>query len=226
MFSHFSSLLEALARRPFARPPRPPPLVRLGTCLHRCRLRLRTTPFLRFVSARPSPRQFLLQPFSSARPSVSRTLARSLSRQSPSLRAGGLSLRALSAICQHRGRSQSPSWSIAHLSSHPSRSPRRRPAVLPLRALPRCRQARGPPLWLPLLLKSSMVLRCVSVTATMYIRRLSTTRHSLQLPRATSLCRLLYPHSPRPVARFSLSYSEERRYLPQRGLVKSRSDGL
>jgi hypothetical protein len=226
MPSHFSSLLKAPARRPFARPLRAPPLVRLGTCLHRCRLRLRTTPFLRSVSARPSPRQFLLRPCSSARPSASRTLARSLSRQSPSLRVGGRSLRALLAICQHRSRFQSPSWSIAHLSLHPSRSPRRRPAVLPLRALPRCRQARGPPLGSPLLLMSSPGLRCVSATATMSICCLSTTRHLLQLSRATSLCLPLYPRSPRPVARFSLSYSEERRHLPRRGLVKSRSDGL
>src|SRR5258706_4125374 len=175
MSSHFSSLHEMLARRACARPPKPPPLVRLGL---RCRLRLHTTPFLRSVSARPSPCMFLLRPFSSARPSVSRTLVRSLSRPSPSPRAGGLSLGAPPAICQRLNRSQSPSCSIVLLSLLLLRLPRRRLAVLPLRALPRSLQARGPPLVSPLLRRGRLtVLRCVSVTAAMCIRRLSTTRH-------------------------------------------------
>jgi hypothetical protein len=158
MSSHFSFLLETLARKPFGRLPRPPPLVRLGTSLRRCRLRLRTTPFLRSASARPSPRSFLLRPFSSARPSVLRTLARSLSRPSPSPLAGGLSLRALLAICQRRSLSQSPSWSIARLSLRLLRLLRHRPAVLPPRALPRSHRARGRPLGSPLSLRSrSMV---------------------------------------------------------------------
>ena len=227
MSSHFSSLLETLARRPFAWPLKPPPHVRLGTSLRRCRLHLRTTLFLRCASARCSLHPFLPTPFSSARLSVSRILARSLSMPSPSLRAGGLSLRALLAICQRRGRSQSPFWSIARLSLLRLRLPRHRPAALPPRALPQSPRARGPPPGSPLSPRGRlMALRCVSVIATMYIRRLSTTRHLLQLSRATSLCRPLCPRSPRPVARSSLSCSEERRYLLRRGLVKSRSDGL
>ena len=214
------------ARRPFARLPRPPPLVRLGTSLHKCRLRLRTTPFLHSVFARLSPPPFRLKSFSSARPSALRTLARSLSGPFPSLHAGGLSLRAPLATCQHRSRFQSPSWSIPSPSLLLLRSPHHRPVALLPRALPRSCRARGP-LVSPLSLKSrSMALRCVSVTAITYTRRLSTTRHLLQLLRVTSLSLPLCPPSPRQVVRFSLSSSEERRYLPPRGLARSRSDGL
>jgi hypothetical protein len=226
MSSLFSLLLEMLARRRFARPLKPPPLVKLVTSPRRCRLRPRMTPSLHSASVRPTP-PFQLRPFSNASPSASRRLARSLSRPSQSLRVGGLSLRARLATCQHRSRFQSPSWLIVSPSLLHLRSLRPRPAELPPRALPRPHRARGPPLASLLSLRSrSMALLCVSVTAVMCTRRLSTTRLLLQLSRATSLCRRLCPHSPRLVARFCLSCSEERRYLPRRGLVRSRSDGL
>ena len=225
MSSHFSSLLETLARRPFARPLKPPPLVRLGTSLRKCRSHLHTTPFLLSAFAGLNPPLFILRFFSNARPSASKALARSPLRPSLSLRAGGLSLRALPATCQRHSRFQSPSWSIT--SPLPRlRSPRHRPAVLPPRASPRSSRTRGP-LVLPSSLKSRLtVLRCVSVTATTFTRCLSTMRHSLQLSRAISLCRPLCPPSPRPVAHSSPSCSEERWYPPRRELVRSRSDGL
>ena len=213
MHSHFSFLLETLARKRFAGPPKPPPLVRLGTSLRRCRLRLHTTPFLLSASARFSPSPFLLMPFSSARPSASRILARSLSRLSPSLRAGGLYPRALLATCRRRSRFQSHSSSTASPLLLRLHSPRHLPVVLPARVFPRPHRVKGPLVSSLSLRSPSMVSRCVNVTATTYTRRPSTTRHLPQLSRAPSPCRLLFLLSPRPVERSFLSCSEERRCL-------------
>ena len=203
-----------LARRRFAGPPKPRPLVKLGTSLCRCRLRPHTTPFLLSASARFSLPPFPLMPFSSARPSESRTLARSLSRPYPSLRAGGLYLGAPLATCQRHNRFQSPSWLIASPLSLHFRSSRHPLVALPPRALPRSHRTRGL-LVSPLSLRShSTVLRCVSITATTSTFRHSTTRRLPQRSRATSPCPPLCLLSPRLVALYSLSCSEERLCLP------------